>query len=225
MKRVNYFLCLCTVILTMIMVLSGCSTIVSRSIDDVNDINNIEKNKISEITEQQPAEETAQSSEAMDIIDKLPEEQKYSELDAALAAIRKSNKQGTTQNADGSVIVITQNGSTITGQSKNIPDWSKEKEESSLQRASVIMDYLENELKLPKKENGYNSWACLDPRINAIYDDEDKGVAAGYENNNIYIEEYETEKNDVYSYLFLVRDLPDGDWKVLHQGNSYKNLS
>ena len=58
--------------------------------------------------------------------------------------------------------------------------------------------------------------------MNAIYDDEDKGVAKGYENENIYIEEFETEKDDVYSYLIAVRDSKDSPWKVIHHGNSYK---
>ncbi|MGL4372861.1 MAG: hypothetical protein ACRCS6_03700, partial [Turicibacter sp.] len=104
-------------------------------------------------------------------------------------------------------------------QPENMPEYEDLGEEFY----ALILDYLENELKIPKRPGyGYDIDSCLDPRVNALYDDENKGVVAGYENEDIRIEEYETEKDDVYSYLFLVRDSKEGPWKVIHHGNSYK---
>ena len=64
-------------------------------------------------------------------------------------------------------------------------------------------------------------YMCVDPRILAIYEDEDKGVAAGYDNSNIFVCEYCGEGN-VWQYLILVRDGKDSQWKVIHNGSSYK---
>ena len=64
-------------------------------------------------------------------------------------------------------------------------------------------------------------YMCVDPRILAIYDDEDKGVAAGYDNSNIFVCEYCGEGN-VWQYLILVRDGKGSQWKVIHNGSSYK---
>lgn len=153
-----------------------------------------------------------------EIIEKLPEDQRDVELDKALASLRKSRKEGYSS-LNGLDISIAPNGSLLPGQSENIPDFS-DLNESFYQ---MIYDYLENELKIPKRTGYvYDVASSLDPRMNAIYDDEDKGVAAGYENENIYVVEYETEIDDVYSHLILVRDTKDSPWKVIHQGNSYK---
>lgn len=214
-------------------ILSGCTTNISRSVDDVNDINNAGKTQIAEIDGEtttaseteiavESISETEETTGTLSFIDKLPEDQKDAELDAAIAKIRAGNKNGTIVSPDGSVIMTTSNGMDLPGQTKNLPDWSSESNESNLQRVNAISDYLENELKLQKKEGGFTFWSCIDPRINAVYDDEDKSIMAGYENQNIYIAEYETAETDIYSYLFLVRDSKDGDWYVLHQGNSYK---
>ncbi|MGL5695002.1 MAG: hypothetical protein ACRCXA_13050 [Peptostreptococcaceae bacterium] len=156
-----------------------------------------------------------------EVIDRLPEDQKDTEIDKALAEIRKARKKSITIK-DGSMTVISDNGIRLPGQSENIPDFSKEDYKSFEQGASVILDYIENELKIPKREYGYDTSICIDPRMNAIYDDEDKGVASGYENENIMIEEYESEVDDVYSYLILVRDSKTSPWKIIYDGNSYK---
>ncbi|MBZ9607287.1 hypothetical protein G9F73_005535 [Clostridium estertheticum] len=152
------------------------------------------------------------------VIDRLPEDQKDTELDKALKSIRKARKESVAVK-NGAEESYAGTGNNLPGQSKNMPiiDDLEEKD------FEVILDYIENELKIPKKSpSGYDIAPCLDPRINAIYDDEDKGVADGYDNENIYIEEYETEKDDVYSYIFLVRDSKDSPWKVIHHGNNYK---
>ena len=64
-------------------------------------------------------------------------------------------------------------------------------------------------------------YMCVDPRVLAIYEDEDKGVAAGYDNSNIFVCEYCGEGN-VWQYLILVRDGKGSQWMVIHNGSSYK---
>ena len=64
-------------------------------------------------------------------------------------------------------------------------------------------------------------YMCVDPRILKVYEDEDKGVAAGYDNSNIFVCEYCGEGN-VWQYLILVRDGKGSKWKVIHNGSSYK---
>lgn len=64
-------------------------------------------------------------------------------------------------------------------------------------------------------------YMCIDPRVLAIYDDEDKGVAAGYDSSNIFVCEY-CNGDGVWQYLILVRDGKGGAWSVIHDGSSYK---
>lgn len=65
------------------------------------------------------------------------------------------------------------------------------------------------------------TYMCIDPRVLAIYDDEDKGVAAGYDSSNIFVCEY-CNGNGVWQYLILVRDGKGSAWSVIHDGSSYK---
>ncbi len=76
-------------------------------------------------------------------------------------------------------------------------------------------DYVEETLKLESE-----AWECVDPRMLAIYEDEDKGVANGYDVNNIFLAEY--EDHGKWQYLILVREGKGSDWKVLYHGSSYK---
>lgn len=63
-------------------------------------------------------------------------------------------------------------------------------------------------------------WGCVDPRMNAIYEDEDKGVANGYDADDIFLCEYNDNGN--WQYLILVREGKGSDWEVLYHGSSYK---
>lgn len=63
-------------------------------------------------------------------------------------------------------------------------------------------------------------WACIDPRMTAIYEDDDKGVANGYDADNIFLCEYNDNGN--WQYLILVREGKGSDWEVLYHGSSYK---
>lgn len=64
------------------------------------------------------------------------------------------------------------------------------------------------------------AWSCIDPRMIAIYEDEDKGVASGYDADNIFLCEYNDNGN--WQYLILVREGKGSDWEVLYHGSSYK---
>jgi len=55
--------------------------------------------------------------------------------------------------------------------------------------------------------------------MNAIYDDEDKGVAAGYENENILLKEYVVNNN--WRYIVLVRESANDPWKVAHEDTNH----
>lgn len=65
------------------------------------------------------------------------------------------------------------------------------------------------------------TYMCIDPRILEIYEDEEKGVAAGYDNDNIFVCEY-CNGDGVWQYLVLVRDGKGDAWSVIHNGSSYK---
>lgn len=85
---------------------------------------------------------------------------------------------------------------------------------------AVAQDYVKDVLAIqpPTKNTVYT---CVDPRIAAIYEDEDKGVAAGYGNDQIFVCEY-CDEDRVWQYLILVRDDKEAQWKVIHSGRNYK---
>lgn len=81
----------------------------------------------------------------------------------------------------------------------------------------VADDYVAETLKLEGE-----AWECIDPRMIAIYEDEDKdkGVANGYDADNIFLCEY--NDHGTWQYLILVREGKGSDWKALYHGSSYK---
>lgn len=79
----------------------------------------------------------------------------------------------------------------------------------------TAMNYVTDTLNLEP-----DVWSCADPRIIAIYEDEDKGVANGYDADNIFICEYNNNGN--WQYLILVREKKGSAWEVLFNGSSYK---
>ena len=115
-----------------------------------------------------------------EVIDRLPEDQKDMEIDKALAKIRKVRKESVTAK-NGVTSSVSSNGMDLPCQSKNMPYLGDESMDEIKERVNIVLNYLENELKLPKRgEVGYDTSRCIDPRMNVIYDDEDKGVASGY---------------------------------------------
>lgn len=80
--------------------------------------------------------------------------------------------------------------------------------------------YVEETLAISVETNAV-VYACVDQRITEIYEATDKGVANGYDAENIFVCEY--CDNGTWQYLILVRDGKDSDWSVIHHGSSYKN--
>ncbi|MEG0693568.1 MAG: hypothetical protein RR444_10885 [Oscillospiraceae bacterium] len=154
----------------------------------------------------------------MDEVERLPEAQKDTELDKTLAQMRKF-RTDSYKSENGGATVMTMVDSELPGQTKNRPDFSTDMNEVFYE---FIHEYLKNEVGVTERNYGYDVEQCMDPRMNAIYDDDDKGVAAGYENENILLMEYQTFEDSVYSYLVLVRESKESPWKVIHDGLSYK---
>ncbi len=152
-------------------------------------------------------------------VERLPEAQKDSELDKTLAEMRKYRTDSYKVEVGGGTTALAMIDATIPGQTKNRPEFSDFETEEFWE---FIHEYLKNEVKVPERKYGYDVAQCIDPRMNAIYDDDDKGVAAGYENENILLMEYETAEDGVYSYLVLVRESKESPWEVIHDGLSYK---
>lgn len=61
---------------------------------------------------------------------------------------------------------------------------------------------------------------CFDPRMYDIYGSEDKGVADGYDDEDIFLAEYEDDDGS-WMFLMLVRDGKGADWKVAGDGKDY----
>ncbi|MGL5379343.1 hypothetical protein [Clostridium sp.] len=158
---------------------------------------------------------------SMDIneVERLPESQKETELDKILAARRKFAKENTKVDVGGGTSAISMRDDDIPGQTENRPDFINELDTDFFE---FVANYLKTELNIPEPKLGYYINQCMDPRMNRIYEDSDKGVAAGYENENIILMEYETEESDVYSYLVIVRNNKESDWKVIYNGLNYK---
>lgn len=79
--------------------------------------------------------------------------------------------------------------------------------------------YVTDTLEISVETKG-TVYPCVDSRITEIYEADDKGVANGYESENIFVCEYCDEGN--WKYLILVREAKGEEWKVIHHGNSYK---
>lgn len=154
-------------------------------------------------------------------IERLPEEQQDTELDKKIAAMRAFRKKNL-KSENGSMTAISQVDTDLPGQSKNRP---KVDEGESRKQLEVINIYLAKKFNIdPNNESEIgkiDSATCIDPRVNAIYEDEDKGVAKGYGNDDIHVQEYE-DKDGSYKYLILVKDKDSKQWKVIKDGNGYK---
>ncbi|MGL5767052.1 MAG: hypothetical protein ACRCX8_15565 [Sarcina sp.] len=151
-------------------------------------------------------------------IERLPEDQKESELDKKLAQMRAFRKKNI-KIENGSMSAISYNDQDVLGQSENRPVFDKDEYKIIFNK---VYDHLaekfgidrSDEIALAKLDNA----TCIDPRVNRIYDNKDKGVANGYKNENIYVHEYE-EKNNSYKYLIMVKE--QNVWKIIHDGESY----
>lgn len=155
----------------------------------------------------------------LDEIERLPEDQKESELDKTLAEHRKFRKENKFEK-NGSSTMMSMSPVSIPNYPRNIPSFEDENLEDMYQ---VTIDYLAEKKGFIKDQNGYikeDFSQCIDPRIIELYDGKDKGILNGYENENIFVIEYEIEGK--YEFLFLVRESKGEKWYVKHEGTSYK---
>lgn len=151
-------------------------------------------------------------------LENMPTDQKEAEIDKKVTQIRKERK-ASYKEENGSLVSIERKDEDLTKMSGNVPYF-----EDALPIIEVADEYILNVLKNPIRINNrykFDYSFCIDPRINAIYSDSDKGFLKGYENENIAIMEYE-EENGEYNYLFLGRKSKGEAWEVVHNGKNYK---
>lgn len=206
MKKKMYFI----VLVCIMMVLTGCGNVGQESKGKVNER---EKNTDTEVQvkeSESPYTETDTGADA---------EMADSELEEELKKYRQEREDS----------IIESNG-LVEGGSPDEDDYSFDmsgtyyggqfdiREVTEAYAAARI--YVTDTLGI-KKNTKMATYMCVDPRILAIYEDEDKGVASGYDNSNIFVCEF-CDEDGVWHYLILVRDGKGSAWNVIHNGNSYK---
>jgi len=136
------------------------------------------------------------------------------ELEKELAAYRAEREKG--ESFDGtyyfSIAPNEENYKYGVGDFSNSPEFDSRELTLAYKAARI---YVEETLHLES-----DVWECVDPRITAIYEDEDKGVANGYDADDIFLCEY--NDHGKWQYLILVREGKGSDWNVLYHGSSYK---
>ena len=136
------------------------------------------------------------------------------DIEKELAAYRAEREKGTSEDGDYTLVKAPneENYKYGVGVCENEPDFDARELAEAYETADA---YIRDTLKLDSEAE----W-CADPRMNAIYSDEDKGVADGYEPENIFLCEY--NEHGTWRYLILVREGKGADWSVLYHGDSYK---
>lgn len=140
------------------------------------------------------------------------------ELDKKLAAYRQAREEAKPTSLGNGVLV----GGTVNeaeyGISFDSSILSTFDTRELMEAIDTASSYVKNTLGI-SVETQQTVYMCVDPRIWAIYSAEDKGVADGYEPENIYVCEY--YDNGTWQYMILVRDGKGSAWKVIHHGSSY----
>lgn len=136
------------------------------------------------------------------------------ELEKELAAYRADREKGVSSTGKEMLAILPSedNYKYGVGDIGNMPKFDARELNEAYK---VADDYVAGTLKLEGQ-----AWECIDPRMTAIYEDEDKGVANGYDADNIFLCEY--NDNGKWQYLILVREKKGSDWNVLYHGSSYK---
>lgn len=106
------------------------------------------------------------------------------------------------------------------GISEDEPDYMSRFDSRELNEAYEAAKTYVKEILALEVETKSTVYPCIDPRIIEIYADEDKGVATGYESNNIFVCEY--CDSGKWQYLILVREAKGEPWNVIHHGSSFK---
>ena len=136
------------------------------------------------------------------------------DIEEELAAYRAEREKGTSTHGSYTMTQLPneENYDYGIGSSGHSPVFDSRELNEAYEAANA---YIKDILNLESE-----AWFCSDPRMNAIYEDEDKGVASGYDANNIFLCEYNDNGN--WQYLILVREGKGSDWEVLYHGSSYK---
>ena len=143
--------------------------------------------------------------------DRQPEE----EIEQVLADYRSDRAKGESDTPDGYVLAVAPNEEDY-GFGVGDTSYTSRFDTKEVSEAFKAAEkYLEDTLKIKSP-----LYCCADPRMTAIYDEEDKGVANRYEADNIFLCEY--SENDEWKYIILVREGKGEEWSVLFHGNTYK---
>jgi hypothetical protein len=187
----------------------GLNSIISEDIEDV--AHSTEEQESGTDTGTRQTEEssqlTSQSTESTDAEENIEEE---------LADYRAEREKGTSSHGNYTMVELP-NEENYNNKIGDSNDYTSRFDSRELNEAFEVAEaYVKDTLNLESEV-----WSCIDPRMLAIYEDEDKGVASGYDADNIFLCEF--NNNGSWQYLILVREGKGSDWEVLYQGSSYKN--
>lgn len=184
----------------------------TESIEEENEKQNKDMNESQE-------ESKAQSFESNDKSEDIDHEQTNAQLEEELKRYRQE-REDTIKEENGLV-----EGGTPDEDSYSF-DMSKTFYSGQFDTREVAMahkeaeTYITDTLKI-KPDTKLLTYMCIDPRMLKIYEDEDKGVAKGYDSGNIFLCEY-CDEGGAWKYIILVRDGKESEWKVIYSGSSYK---
>ena len=136
------------------------------------------------------------------------------DLEEELAAYREERKKGETARGDYVYVQLPNEENYQYGVGADKRGTRLDARELN-EAYKAAIDYVEGTLGLDS-----DVWECADPRMNAIYEDEDKGVADGYDADDLFLCEY--EEDGEWHYLIIVREKKGADWRVLYHGDTYK---
>lgn len=137
-------------------------------------------------------------------------------LDESLLRYREEREKSNEKMPDGTVMVVEPN------EDDYDIDFSGYEYMSSLFDTREKTEAFEAALKYLKDTYGIEKvYWCIDPRVYELYGNEEKGVADGYEDDNIFVAEYAGVDGE-WNYLILVREGKGSEWKVVRDGKDYK---
>lgn len=137
-------------------------------------------------------------------------------LDESLLRYREEREKSNEKMPDGTVMVVEPN------EDDYDIDFSGYEYMSSLFDTREKTEAFEAALKYLKDTYGIEKvYWCIDPRVYELYGNEEKGVADGYEDDNIFVAEYAGVDGE-WKYLILVREGKGSEWKVVGDGKDYK---
>lgn len=198
--------------LCIVMLTSGCgnqgTTIVGEDQED-NKVGVFEAGD-SETKPEENGQEEFKENEIRD------QQEETENLDEILLRYREERQNSNQTMSDGTVLVVEPS------QIEYDIDFSGYEYMNSLfdtREKTEAFDAALNYLKATYGIEKVNS--CVDPRIYELYGSEDKGVANGYEDSNIFVAEY-CNSGGEWNYLILVREGKGSEWKVVGDGKDYK---